>query len=122
MPEDFAKRLWGDVYFNDKTRKFQRTPADSKTKRTFVHFILEPLYKLYAQVVGEEGDALKRTLEGLGIMLKPAQYKANTRELLRLVLQQFFGDAAGFVSMVVRHTPSPQEAAAGKVWLRTGGQ
>ena len=87
-----------------------------------MHFILEPLYKIYAQVLGDEGDGLRATLEDLGIQLKPSQYKLNTRPLLRLVLEQFFGDASGFVSMVAEHIPSPLAAAPAKVRAcRAGG-
>jgi U5 small nuclear ribonucleoprotein component len=46
----FAMRLWGNIYYNEETRKFSRNPTDAETKRSFVHFILEPLYKLYSQV------------------------------------------------------------------------
>ena len=119
-PADFAKRLWGDVYFNAKTRRFQRAPADSSSKRTFVQFILEPLYKIYAQILSDEGNALRATLEELGIQLKPSHYKLNTRPLLRLVLEQFFGDASGFVSMIQTHVPSPASGAPTKVRAAPG--
>jgi len=48
--EKFVQRLWGDIYYNPESRKFSRKPKSSKSQRGFVHFILEPLYKLYAQV------------------------------------------------------------------------
>lgn len=47
--EKFVERLWGDVYFNSSTRKFSKN-QDGELNRTFVHFILEPLYKIYTQV------------------------------------------------------------------------
>lgn len=48
--DEFALRLWGNIYFDSSTRKFTRKPADVESKRSFVHFVLEPLYKLYTQV------------------------------------------------------------------------
>ncbi|OBZ78639.1 U5 small nuclear ribonucleoprotein component [Grifola frondosa] len=111
----FADRLWGDIYFNSETRKFSRKPADAESTRTFVHFILEPLYKLYSQVLSEETDALKETLAGLAIQLKPVMYKMDVRPLLKAVLDQFFGPATGLVDMIVEHIPSPSEATASKV-------
>ena len=48
--EEFAKRLWCNIYFDKEKRKFTRKPSDVESKRSFVHFILEPLYKLYTQV------------------------------------------------------------------------
>ena len=48
--DEFAMRLWGNIYFDQEKRKFTRKGADVESKRSFVHFILEPLYKLYTQV------------------------------------------------------------------------
>ena len=53
--DQFAVRLWGNLYFDPETRKFSKRPAIGGTrvlKRGFEHFILEPLYKLYTQVRG----------------------------------------------------------------------
>jgi U5 small nuclear ribonucleoprotein component len=47
---EFARRLWGDVYFNSYARKFKKTPSDSYSRRSFVQFILEPIYKLFSHV------------------------------------------------------------------------
>jgi len=46
----FAERLWGDIYFDKETRAFSRKAQDPSALRTFVMFVLEPLYKLYAVV------------------------------------------------------------------------
>lgn len=48
--DDFAARLWGNIFFDTEKRKFTRKAVDVESKRSFVHFILEPLYKLYTQV------------------------------------------------------------------------
>lgn len=46
----FALKLWGDVYFNAKTRKFSKKPTTASQQRTFIEFVLEPLYKIFSQV------------------------------------------------------------------------
>lgn len=107
--------MWGDVYFNGETRKFGRNAADSRTKRSFVHFILEPLFKVYGQVVAEDTATLKATLTSLGIFLKPKQYSLDVKPVLRLVMDQFFGPPTGFVDMVSQHIKSPTENAVQKV-------
>jgi U5 small nuclear ribonucleoprotein component len=48
--DEFAKRLWGDIYFHPKTRRFMRKAPHSSAHRSFIEFILEPLYKILAQV------------------------------------------------------------------------
>ncbi|KAK7686621.1 hypothetical protein QCA50_010221 [Cerrena zonata] len=111
----FSARLWGDVYFNTDSRKFTRKPADPETPRSFVHFVLDPLYKLYTQVLSEETEPLKATLKELGITLKPVMYKMDVRPLLKAVMAQFFGPTVGLVDLIVEHIPSPIQGAAAKI-------
>uniref|UniRef100_A0A4X1THF3 116 kDa U5 small nuclear ribonucleoprotein component n=1 Tax=Sus scrofa TaxID=9823 RepID=A0A4X1THF3_PIG len=106
--QEFAKRLWGDIYFNPKTRKFTKKAPTSSSQRSFVEFILEPLYKILAQVVGDVDTSLPRTLDELGIHLTKEELKLNIRPLLRLVCKKFFGEFTGFVDMCVQHIPSPK--------------
>ena len=93
--EKLAKRLWGDVWIDPRTRAFVRSaPAPladeddeddeedeegamgmsggggAPVPRTFVQLVLEPLYKIYAQVLGEEAGALARTCAELGIHVR----------------------------------------------------
>lgn len=49
-PKEFARRLWGDIYFQPTTRKFKKAQPDKTSERTFVQYILTPLYKIYSQV------------------------------------------------------------------------
>ncbi|KAL4719058.1 hypothetical protein ACJJTC_015397 [Scirpophaga incertulas] len=112
---DVAAWLWGDVYFNAKTRRFSKKQPHASAQRSFVEFILEPLYKIFAQVVGDVDDTLPAVLSELGIKLTKQESKLNVRPLLRLVCSRFFGDFCGFVEMVVRHVPSPLDGAPRKV-------
>ncbi|GAA5856097.1 hypothetical protein JCM8547_002978 [Rhodosporidiobolus lusitaniae] len=110
----FAARLWGNLYYHPETRKFSRQSAPG-ARRGFEHFILEPLYKLYSQVLGEDSETLKKTLAGLGIHFKPSVFKMDVRPLLRLVLNHFFGPSTGFVDLVVEHIPTPLAGAQHKI-------
>jgi U5 small nuclear ribonucleoprotein component len=113
--EEFAKRLWGDIFFNPRKRSFTRKAVEEQAKRSFVNFILEPIYKLYSHTISESPGDLKETLATLGIVLKPSQYKKDAKVLLKLVCEQFFGTCTGFVDMIVEHVPSPVEAAEQKL-------
>ncbi|KAJ5566993.1 hypothetical protein N7535_006299 [Penicillium sp. DV-2018c] len=108
---EFAARLWGDIFYNPKSRKFTRKGVEENAKRSFVKFILEPIYKLYSHTLSESPEDLKETLVSVGVTLKPTQLKTDAKELLNLVCEQFFGPASGFVDMVVQHVPSPVEGA-----------
>ncbi|PKS12786.1 hypothetical protein jhhlp_000997 [Lomentospora prolificans] len=109
--DEFAKRLWGDVYFNPKKRSFTRKAVEPGANRSFLHFVLEPIYKLFTHTITDSPEDLRPVLESLGIMLKPSQYKSDAKVLLKLACEQFFGPSTGFVDMIVRHIPSPVESA-----------
>ena len=112
--EAFSQRLWGDVFFNPTTRKFQRKQRDTEATRGFVYFILEPLYKLYSQTIGEDATTLKKTLKSLNITLKDNVYKSDARDLLKIVCAAFFGTSGGFVDAMLQHIPNPIENAKNK--------
>jgi 116 kDa U5 small nuclear ribonucleoprotein component len=106
-PEEFGNRLWGDVYFNPKKRNFTRKPVEDRSARSFVHFVLEPIYKIFTHSISDSSEQLKPILASLGIELKPSQYKADAKVILKLVCEQFFGPSVAFVDMIVKHIPSP---------------
>lgn len=110
----FATRLWGDLFFNPTTRKFDRAPPGDGTPVSFVQFCLEPVYKLYSQILGEDAPILTRTLQELGIKLRKSELHLDPKPLLRRVMSAFLGAPTGFVDMVVTHVPSPLAAASHK--------
>ncbi|XP_077475692.1 116 kDa U5 small nuclear ribonucleoprotein component [Stigmatopora argus] len=119
---EFSKRLWGDIYFNPKTRKFTKKAPTSNSQRSFVEFVLEPLYKILSQVVGDVDTSLPRVLDELGVHLSKEELKLNIRPLLRLVCNRFFGEFTGLVDMCVQHIPSPQDGGRNKIeHTYTGG-
>ncbi|KAI6251551.1 Pre-mRNA-splicing factor cwf10 [Erysiphe necator] len=112
---EFAKRLWGDIFFNPQKRTFTRKGLEERSKRSFVNFILEPIYKLYSHTISDSPEDLKHILATLGITLKPSQYKTDAKVLLKLICGQFFGPSSGFVDMIIDHVPSPANAAMSKI-------
>ncbi|RKF75150.1 Pre-mRNA-splicing factor cwf10 [Golovinomyces cichoracearum] len=112
---EFARRLWGDIFFNPRKRTFSRKGLEESSKRSFVNFILEPIYKLYSNTISESPENLKQTLANLGIYLKPSQFKTDAKVLLKIICGQFFGQSSGFVDMIIDHIPSPASAAKTKI-------
>lgn len=110
-PEAFAKRLWGNSYLDPKSRTFQRRAGDcgpdprtgSSPRRTFVRFVLEPLYKMYSLCVGESERDVERAFRSLGVLLGKEHLRASARPLMRAAFRKYFGPSTGFVDTVVRH-------------------
>ena len=111
-----AKRLWGDHYFHPSDGTFKKAPRASGAPRSFVEFVLEPLYKLVSKAISATEDELRATLDELCIHHKRSELHLDPKPLLRLVLSRFFGSSyAGLVALCVDHLPSPAAAAAAKV-------
>ncbi|XP_053210387.1 116 kDa U5 small nuclear ribonucleoprotein component-like [Panonychus citri] len=119
--DKFAERLWGDVYFDPISRAFFKKQPNSSVQRSFIQFILEPIYKLFAQVVGDVDTVLPELIGELGIRLTKTEAKLNIRPLLRLVCQRYFGNFNGFVDMLVKHIPSPDTNAKKRIEMTWKG-
>nr|XP_046910123.1 116 kDa U5 small nuclear ribonucleoprotein component-like [Dermatophagoides farinae] len=112
---EFSKRLWGDIYFNRTSRKFVKKAPTGQTQRTFIEFILEPLYKIVSQIVGDADGNLAKVLDELGIKVSKSEMKLNIRSLMRLICSRFFGDFNCLIDICVNVIPSPIENALKKV-------
>ena len=110
----FARRLWGNQYLLPSGSFSSSAPSPS-APRSFLQFILEPLYKLYAHTLGSEGKELQGLLSELGVTVTAAELRMGGKELLVLVLGRFFGGVEALAEMLVEHGQSPVAAAEAKV-------
>lgn len=88
---------------------FNNVIGEVDLERTFVVFILEPLYKLISHIASDEKEDLDPILAQLSIKLSKSDYKLTTRRILRKVFSQLFTDASAFVDLVLTSIPSPLE-------------
>jgi len=109
-----ARKLWGDRYFDPETRRFSAKPVGGRD-RTFVEFILDPIYKIVSSCVGEDGKHLQTVLGEFGASLRPSQLHQSSKPLIADAFRAVFGEATGLVDMLVEHVPSAREGAASKV-------
>ncbi|KAK3272142.1 hypothetical protein CYMTET_19542 [Cymbomonas tetramitiformis] len=118
---EFASRMWGDMYYNEATRGFKRKAPPGGAERTFVQFILEPLYKIYTQCVGEHEKSVQKVLAEFGVYLKSSTYKLDVKHFTKIACMEVFGSATGLVDMMVKHLPSSRAGTATKVELNYTG-
>jgi len=52
-----------------------KTATKEYTKRTFVEFILEPIYKIFSHAVSKEKEELSSFLAKLGVLIKSTDYR-----------------------------------------------
>ena len=112
--EKFARRLWGNVFLAED-RSFTVKPQPGQP-RTFVQFILEPLWKIYAHTLGADGPNVAGLCEEIGVPISAAEVNLDVKPLLRLILSRFFDTSASVLAhAAAKHVPSPVAAARSKV-------
>lgn len=110
-----SERLWGDSYFNPKTKKWTNkdTDADGKPlERAFNMFVLDPIFRLFAAIMNFKKDEIPTLLEKLEINLKADEKELEGKALLKVVMRKFLPAADAMLEMIVLHLPSPVTAQA----------
>ena len=124
-----VKFLWGDVYFKRDQNRFivkkkklgRRKDSSSnleeeKTsnggvksesvvglKRTFVEFVLEPLYKIFSHCVAKEDTELREFCLKLGLVLpKKNLFNLSLKKLLQTIFGACLFKPTDFVEMILR--------------------
>ena len=111
----FAARLWGDVYCDSTSGAFSRSPPTPGAPRTFVQFVLDPLYKLHSHILADEVGVLADALADVGVSLPPSAAVADVKPLLAAAAGALLGGPECLVDMIVAHLPSPAAGAGAKL-------
>lgn len=119
---DFVKRLWGPIYFNSENRTFSKNPLNEGDNNSFVHFILEPLYKIFSNTLGSKPKEIQYIAKNLGIRIKQDVAKQDGRKVLLEIMKSFFVDTSSLVDIITKHVPSPIDGANNKLKTIYSGQ
>jgi len=105
------KRLWGDNFFNQKTKKWSNKPiADDGTKleRGFVTFVLKPIETLFRAVMDKKTDVWQNMLEKLNVKLaKENRDLPEPKKQLKAIMQEWLPAADSLLQMICNYLPSP---------------
>lgn len=119
--DTFAKRLWGEYTYEEKNCLFLKRKEGDSRERSFVQFVLEPLYKIYSTILGENSKIVGQMLDEFGVYIKPSEYNLDPKPLIKLICRKVFGTATGITDLMVEHLPSSLEGTRKKVeMLYTG--
>ncbi|GKT35372.1 Eukaryotic translation elongation factor 2, partial [Aduncisulcus paluster] len=106
--EKLMKRLWGNYFLDKKGKTVKKAGKD--TTRYFVHYILNPIYKLFDSIMKDNKKVYKDILEKLGVKLSPDESDLVGKDLLKTVMRKFLPAAEALLEMIIVHLPSPVEA------------
>ncbi|GJJ71265.1 elongation factor 2 [Entomortierella parvispora] len=108
-----AQKFWGDSYFNMATKKWATESLDADgqpLERSFVMFILNPIFKLMDAILTFKTEAWQAMLQKLEIKLSRAENELNGKALLKVVMNKFLPAKDALLEMSVLHLPSPVTA------------
>ncbi|CAO3576317.1 unnamed protein product [Absidia cylindrospora] len=112
------EKLWGENYFNPKTKKWtsRGTDADgNQLERAFNMFVLDPIFKIFDSVMNFKKEQTTTLLDKLGIVLKPEERDLEGKPLLKVVMRKFLPCGDALLEMICIHLPSPVTAQAYRV-------
>lgn len=109
-----SHRFWGDYYYNKENGSFE-TDSNVSKDRSFVEFILDPIYKLLGYTVSEEDEQLASFLKTVDIHLTRKELKLNVKERLKVVCKRFFGNSESFTDFISKNILNPIENASTNV-------
>ncbi|KAK7757724.1 translation elongation factor 2 [Diatrype stigma] len=106
------ERLWGDNYFNPKTKKWttKSTHEGQELERAFNQFILDPIFKIFSAVMNFKQDEVKTLLTKLELKLPANEADKEGKALLKSVMKAFLPAADSLLEMMILHLPSPTTA------------
>ncbi|KAK6540914.1 Elongation factor 2 [Orbilia ellipsospora] len=108
--ERMTAHLWGDSFFNPRTKKWMDNSDGMPMKRAFSQFVLDPVLVLYqAAKGGHEGTAL-HVASKLKIEVKGEDQEKKGMDLFHAIMRNWMPIDACLAAMTAVHLPSPVTA------------
>ncbi|KAJ3335940.1 Elongation factor 2, partial [Kappamyces sp. JEL0680] len=108
-PAKMMQRLWGENYFNPKTKKWTNNSNDG-IERAFNLFVLDPIFKLFDAILNVKKEQITKMLASLQIVLKNDELELEGKPLMKVVMKKFLPAGDALLEMIVIHLPSPKTA------------
>merc|ERR1712018_536328 len=109
--DKLMKKLWGENFFNAKTKKWAKTKADDNV-RSFNMYILDPIYKVFDAIMNFKKDTTDKLLDKLDIKgkMKHEELQQEGKPLMKTVMRTWLPAGEAMFLMICIHLPSPVTA------------
>jgi len=109
--EKLMKKLWGENFFNPKTKKWSKTKAEDNM-RSFNMYILDPIYKVFDAIMNFKKEMTDKLLDKLEIKgkMKHEDLQQEGKPLMKTVMRTWLPAGESLFLMICIHLPSPVTA------------
>jgi len=112
--EKMMEKLWGDNFFNTKTKKWSKQMIvkgqKQKLERAFCAFIIKPIATLFDAIMGEKKEVYTKMLQRLNVTIPKDAVELVGKPLLKRVMQTWLPAAETLLRMIINYLPSPRTA------------
>lgn len=111
--ERLQKKLWGDNYFNPKTKKWSKNSVDEDGNildRAFCQFIMKPMAQLFENIMQQNTEKAAKMIKKVGVTLRGEEKDLVGKPLLKVVMRKWLPASDALLEMLVLHLPSPVTA------------
>jgi elongation factor 2 len=113
--EKMMEKLWGDNFFNPKTKKWSKQMIGKdgkKLERAFCAFIIKPIATLFDAVMNEKKELYTKMLQRLNVTIPKDAVDLVGKPLLKRIMQTWLPAAETLMQMIINYLPSPRTAQA----------
>merc|ERR1712062_134553 len=115
--DKMMKKLWGESFFNPKTKKWSKEKADDN-KRSFCMYVLDPIYMVFDAIMNFKKEQTEKLLGKLTTatgklvkdVLKTEEKELGGKPLMKCVMRNWLTWGDAMFQMIVIHLPSPVTA------------
>jgi len=115
--DKMMKKLWGENFFNSKTKKWSKT-KDDDNKRSFNMYVLDPIYMVFDAIMNFKKEQTVKLLDKLTTadgrkvkdILKADEKEMEGKPLMKCVMRNWLPAGEAMFQMIVIHLPSPVTA------------
>merc|ERR1711923_29364 len=115
--DKMMKKLWGESFFNPKTKKWSKEKADDN-KRSFCMYVLDPIYMVFDAIMNFKKEQTEKLLGKLTTatgklvkdVLKAEEKELEGKPLMKAVMRNWLPVGDAMFQMIVIHLPSPVTA------------